>query len=442
MKFGILGPSKFVQKASAVAQSEFPNITPVPLVYEKYTDAPALVRAAQKKLDGILFTGTTPYLLCKEKVQPLLPWEAVPRRGSSLLCALLTALLHFHCDIRKLSFDSYGTRILTEAYGEIGLVPQTVNIWKAPRNPCAPDYLDELVHFHESLYRQGDVTCCLTAMNSVYQTLNAKKIPVVLIEPTKNIYREALTQLQQKYLIQKLRRSQLTVICIHIDTPAARSLFNETTYNMALAKMQTARQIFIFADQIQAAVTEIGYNEYVLYSTRQALESETNHMRNFMLFAQPEIRTLCTMSIGIGFGCTALEAKVNAENAKLQAIQVGGNKIYIAHGANKMDGPFTIIQARKGRDEITIDPQLWALAQKSKLSIKTLHKLFLITERTGKGEFTTAELGEQLHISDRTVNRIIAKLEAASLCTVVGEIMMAPTGRPRRVVKLDLFKET
>ena len=46
MKFGILGPSKFVQKASAVAQSEFPNIAPVPLVYEKYTDAPALVRAA------------------------------------------------------------------------------------------------------------------------------------------------------------------------------------------------------------------------------------------------------------------------------------------------------------------------------------------------------------------------------------------------------------
>lgn len=442
MKFGILGPSKFVEKAIVVTRSEFPNITPVPLVYEKYTDAPELVAAAQKKLDGILFTGTTPYLLCKEKVQPLIPWEAVPRRGSSLLCALLTALLHFHCNIRKLSFDSYGTRTLTEAYAEIGLVPETINIWKAPRNPCDPDYLQALIRFHESLYRRQEVTCCLTAMNSVYHTLTAQKIPVVLIEPTKNIFRDALTQLQQKYLIRKLRQSQLTVICIHIDTPAARSLFNETTYNMALAKMQTARQIFIFADQIQAAVTEIGYNEYVLYSTRRALENETSHMRNFMLFAQPEIRTLCTMSIGIGFGCTALEAKVNAENAKQQAMQLGGNKIYIAHGDDKLDGPFTIIQACKGQDEIKIDPQLWSLAQKSKLSIKTLQKLFLITERSGKGEFTTTELGEQLHISDRTVNRIITKLEAAKLCTLVGEIMVAKTGRPRRVVRIDLFKET
>lgn len=442
MKFGILGPAKFVDKAINLVHTEFPHIIPVPIIYEQYTEAPHLVQEAQKKIEGLLFTGTTPYLLCQEKIQPLIPWEAVPRRGSALLRALLEAALHARCDIRKISFDSYGTHILTEAYAEIGIVPQSVNIWKAPRNPCSPTYLKELVSFHENLYRQGEVTCCLTAMGSVYETLLAKKIPVVIIEPTKNILRDALTQLQQKCLIKKLEQSQLIVICIHVDTPAEHSLFNENTYNLALAKMQTARQIFIFAEQIQAAVTEIGYNEYVLYSTRQALECETNTMRNFMLFAQPEIRTLCTMSIGIGFGVTALEAKVNAENAKSKAMQLGGNKIFIAHSPNKIEGPLTIIPSKKGKAEIKIDSELWHLAQKCKLSTATLQKLFLITEQTGKGEFTTDELCQELHVSIRTVNRIIARLDEAGLCTVVGEVMVAKTGRPKRVIRLELFKDS
>lgn len=436
MKIGIIGPAGLVDKINRVIKSEFPNIEPVNCIYKVYTEALTIIKYQQRYLDAMLFAGTTPYILAKKSIKPAIPWECIPRNGSSLLRVLLEASLVKKHEIQNVSFDSYHKSALYEAYEEIGICKDSLTLFLSEQNIDEPDYLDHVYHFHEINFSQNNVTCCLTALESVYEKLSAKNIPCLMIEPTANIIRETVKKLLLNHRIQISQQSQIVVLCVQIDEPNEYSLLNEDEYQYVIDKMKISKQVYLFAQKIQAAVIEVGLKEYLLFSTRQMLENETNRVENISLLDSIKSNSSSTISLGIGFGSTAKEAKQNARIGMLRASKKGGDMAFIVSEDKTIVGPIKNVDSIEDNCLKKVDENFLRISEKAGVSINAVFRLHSIIEQYGKDTFTSLELANYFGVTLRSMNRLIEKLENSNFCSIIGKKAVANAGRPRRIIQL------
>ena len=437
MKIGIIGPAGIVAKINRVIESNSPDIEPVNCIYKIYTEAPNIIKYQQRYLDAILFAGTTPYILAKKIIKPAIPWECIPRNGSSLLRVLLEAAIVKKYGIHNVSFDSYQKEALYESYEEIGISKDRLTLFLAEQNIDEPDYLEHVYKFHEINFSQNNVTCCLTALESVYEKLSAKNIPCLLIEPTANIIRETLKKLILSHRIQISQQSQIVALCVQIDEPNEYSLLNEDEYQYVIDKMKISKQVYLFAQKIQAAVIEVGLKEYLLFSTRQMLENETNKAENISLLDSIKSNSSSTISLGIGFGLTAKGAKQNARIGMLRASKKGGDMAFIVSEDKTVVGPIKNVDSIEDNRLKKVDEKFLQISEKAGVSINAVFRLHSIIEQHGKNTFTSFELANFFGISLRSMNRLIEKLENNNYCSIIGKKSVANAGRPRRIIQLN-----
>lgn len=436
MKVGVIGPAGMVDKICRIMTRKFPQMLPVNCHYRAYTEAPAIVKYQQPFLDALLFAGTTPYVLTQATVKPTIPWHAIPRDGSSLLRVLLEASLLRHYDIRRVTCDSYEEDSLYETYEEIGLEKNALHLHLAARRPCDADYLTYLWQFHMQRYLHHDVSCCLTALESVYEQLCAHGVACVKIEPTIGVITETLHKLQLTHQLRVSEQNQIVAVCIQVDTPHEYSLFSDNEYQYVIDKMKIAKHIYLFAQRLQAAVTEVGHQEYLLFSTRQALEQETSNLEQIDLLAAVKNDTANTISVGIGYGRTAREARHNAHVGMLRASKSGGDMAFIVYSDKKILGP---LHSRAVEDKpTTIDARFLDVSERTGISINTVFRLYSVMQQRGQDSFTAGELAACLGVTLRTMNRLINKLEIAGYCQIIGKRSLTNTGRPSRIIRLQL----
>ncbi|MDR3560831.1 MAG: HTH domain-containing protein [Negativicutes bacterium] len=438
MKLGLVGPSGLVEKMNRVIKLAFPDIEPVNCSYKVYTEAPNIVKYQQPYLDTVLFAGPTPYFSVKAIVKPLIPWEYIPRNSSSLLRVLLEAALTGNDKISNLSFDSYQEDALYEAYEEIGLDKNHLDIRVADLNLPSSGYLDYVCAFHERHFSQREVSCCITALESVYEKLTQKKIPCLMIKPTTDVIRETVHKLVLSHQIQVSQQSQIVALSIHIDDPNEHSIYSDNEYQYAIDRMQISKQIYLFAQSIQAAIVETGLKDFLLFSTRKMLEDETNNLENIELLRLVKENAANTVSLGIGFGNTAQEAKHGAGLGMLKASKLGVDMAFIVYNNKKITGPIKGDPCETDDAIQKIDEKFLRIAEQAGVSINTIFKLYSIMEQYEQTTFTSMELAELLGVTLRTINRILGKLESCGACAIVGKKIMANSGRPRRIIKLNI----
>jgi hypothetical protein len=437
MKVGIIAPPRYIEKIGEIIRLDFSEIEPINCAYSIYTEAVDIIKHYQPHMDAALFGGTMSYIVAKECIKPIIPWEYLPQNGSSLLRALLeTSQLKY--DICNASFDSYLLGSLIEAYAEIGISRDKLNIHLAERKPTSPGYLNYVYSFHEHLYRTGKVTCCLTALDYVFEKLRADKTPVIMIEHTANIIRETLKKLRLSYQVQVSQRSQIVALYIQITLPNESDLFSYDEYQQILDKMNVSKQIYLFAKRIQAAVIETGEKNYLLFTTRQLLEAETQQLTRINLFEMIWDNTDSTISIGIGYGNTAQEAKQNAQMGATKARSKGENKAYIVFNGKKIVGPINHSGADLALHNSKRDDRLQQIAEKAGVSINTIIRLHNIVSDQAGNIFTPRELSDLFGVTPRTMNRLIEKLENANACFVMGKKASTIGGRPSRIVQVNI----
>ena len=439
MRVGIIGPSQLVPKATRIVKKEFPQFEPIEYIYSTYTETPTLLKYHHLEVDALLFTGKTPYTLAGKYIKPLVPWEYVPRSGSSLMRVLLYAKLWTDFDICNISFDTYNQELLHEAYREIGIPLDQLRIFIAEEQRPSADYQAHICDFHRKNYYQNHASCCITALQGAYDELRACSVPCLLMEPTANIIRESLYKLQLKYLVKISRQSQLVAICIQIDTPSELSLLADDEYQTALNRTKVSEQIYLFAQRIQAAVIETGDNHYLLFTTMQLLENETNSLKSIELLHAVSVNTSSTISVGIGYGQTANEAKSGANRGMMHAVKMGGNLAFIVYDGKKLIGPLENIAPNNEKQAPIIDENFLCISEKVGVSINTVYKLHCLTEQYGKNEFTIRELAPLFGVTTRTMNRIIEKFEANGYCKIIGKRIMGNSGRPSRIILLKIL---
>lgn len=436
MKLGIVGPLEIVLKIEEVIKMEFKDIVCEKMVYNVYTETSDMIKRKQEKLDAVLFAGYVPYEYAKSFSTPSISWESVPRHGGCITRVLLLAALAGY-NILNLSFDSYSKYFLYEAYNEIGIPSDKLNVILADDRPLDKHYLDYIYLFHKENYNTKKVECCITGVLSVYKKLLNDKIPCFCLYPTKNIIRETIAKLQLKYLLQISSQSQIVAICISIDSPNEFSVLYDNDYQFSLSKIKVLEHIYIFAEKIQAAVVDLNQGYYLLFCTKKIIEMETDNYQRIELIDSIYSNTISTISMGIGYGITAKEAKNNALYGSSVANMQGGNRAYLVCENKKLAGPIVGVKNFKDiGEESKVDSRLLNIAEKAGVSVDSVFKLYKIIEEQKKNCFTSNELAELYNVTSRSMNRIINKLEATGYCIIIGKTNFSTLGRPSRIIKL------
>lgn len=436
MKFGLVGPQEIVDKMLVVIKTDFPQIEPVSLIYTDYTQAPTLIGAEQSRLDALLFAGTTPCSYAEKQVKPTIPWDFIPRSGSSLMQVLLQIALSEKYSLYRISSDVYGLDQLAETYAEIGIDRSRCQIYTPQKKESEADHTEFICAFHEDCYRKGLVSCCITALYHVHRRLTAKNIPCFLVVPTFNVIRQTLHKLQLLYHVQVSQQSQIAALFVRLEFPDEYSLLNEDEYQYIIDKTNVAREVYLYAQRLKAAVVEVGSREFLLFSTRQLLENVTENYEHIDLLRTVRNNTASVVSIGVGYGKTAQAAKANAHLGMVRAGKLGGDAAFIVYEENEIFGPIFADERQKSEPDHKIDHKFLFVSERAGISANTVFRLHSVIKKQGRSRFTALELSELLGVSLRTMNRMLTKLSNQGFCREVGKRVLAGAGRPSRIVEI------
>ena len=183
---------------------------------------------------------------------------------------------------------------------------------------------------------------------------------------------------------------------------------------------------------------EQGPGEYVLFSTKELLESQTGSYQRLALLDQLVKEFPYCVSIGVGCSKTAAEARRLSLVALRRSIQrrksgavlqfSDGTSLYIRPGGTAPD-----VKA-------TASEQWQEAAQRTHLSANTIARIAELTCRRQDDRFTARQLAEGLGISRRSADRILERLEAQGYAAAVGQEVFGERGRPARIMQVFLLK--
>ncbi|WP_432663124.1 hypothetical protein R9X47_21375 [Wukongibacter baidiensis] len=439
LKIGIVGHRRRMQKINETAKAYFKNIEIVTILIDEIpntTEFVKMIKSAEQYLDGIIFTGHVPYDILINVMIPKIPWDYIPRDYSQLLRTFLEAILIHKKSIFKVSIDSYDMDTVLRVYDEIGIEKDQLNIFIADQSLYDDNFFQYLKSFHEKNFYENKVSCCITGLSNVYTYLVSKNIPCLSLDPTADVIKQTLHRFQLRNEANINKSSQIVVLSIEIDLTSEYSLISENEYQIMVEKMKVSEDIYLFAQKIQGAVVEVGVRGYLIFCTKSILERETKNLQKLDLLKVISENTSNTLSVGIGYGITAREAKYSANLGMQRAKKNGGNQAFVVYNGKNFVGPILADKDEDDPQKVLIDETFHNIANETELSINTIFKLHCIAEQNKKDCFTPKELAADFGVTLRSMNRILEKLEKGGYAEIVGKRVMSNAGRPSRIIKI------
>jgi hypothetical protein len=232
------------------------------------------------------------------------------------------------------------------------------------------------------------------------------------------------------------RSSEIVVLAIERDLPDEHALIKENEYQLSLESMKISEEIYLFSQRVQAAVVEREIGKFMLFTTKYLFETETEQLQKINILTRQNAMRFSTLSIGIGYGETAREAKFNANLGLLKAKKQGGNQAYKVE-RNQYFGPIIPTSAQGSQASDQIDGYFQKIASETGISLNSILKLQAIIDRNKSNTYTPLELANQFGVSLRSMNRLLEKLIDARYARIIGCNMQSAAGRPSRVIRLN-----
>lgn len=431
MKLGLVIPRQMIDHIEAHVRSEFPDLEILRFPYDMIPDIPGVIEGKQNHADAFLFLGETARRWAARQTKPVVPWATIPRSSASLLRLLVRAVREGYQ--MRIATDFPQETFFRRAFEEAGYHPKDAAFITASSLPYMPDFPEKDAAQLEAFYRDKKADFCITAFYQVYLILRKKNIPIYMLQPAYEDIRHAVQELIISCRLEESQRSQIASLAFHIDPKPSAEDMND--YDLSLEQLQATRCIYEFAHSIQAACTEVSPREYLLFSTREPVEQETNRFQTLRIIQTVQDRTNLILSAGIGYGRTADAAKSCARKAMNRALAGGGNRAFFLGETGNFIGPIANIPliSPKGFDE-----KLVSLSQISGVSLRYLKLFQNLCHAQGRSRFTPAELADATGIGLRTVNRILLKLMDCGCCKEAGRHFASKSGRPSRIIELYL----
>lgn len=326
MRIGIVVPGEIMDEITHFLSKEFPEIEAVPFPYRTIVDIPDILSGHQGNIDTFLFLGNTARRYAEKAIPHSSEWLSIPRSVSALLRLLFRAEVAGHS--MKIATDMDNTTLFDLAFQEIGLPPEEGHVEIMPVKAYSEGLLIRDAARMEKLYRSGAVSFCITIFYQVRDMLKKRGVPVYILQPSYEDIRNGLQRLVLTHELQMNQNNRLAVIAIHTNTPK-NPIPEATDFRLSLEKLAVAREVYRFAKSMDAACIEQPPAEYMLFATSSIIENMTDHYRHLHILQNVAENTAFTLSIGIGYGATAADAKYHALRAMDHAIAAGGSQAYL-----------------------------------------------------------------------------------------------------------------
>ncbi len=435
-RIGIVGHPENVERVLGVIESAFPDVTGIAIETREMSQIENTVQYLSEHIDdfdGVLFTGKILYDVMNHRMHSQNPWVYLDNDESQLQRILLSSLIGQKHDITKISIDSYTEDMVESIYRGIGLIEGQYHAIISKIDIFKESLFDDLIAFHSRCFQTGQSGVAITGISAICSRLHTLGIPAMLLTPNETTIKNTLHDLLEKIRFEDLTVSQIVVISVEIEAGGEYHWTSENEYGLMLEKTHITEEVYKFAQRIQAAVVE-SERSYLLFSTRKIVEYETKNLRELSLFRRIGEKTERTVSVGIGFGITAREAKANALIGKNKASKMGGNQGFVVYNRRHME---KITSVHK-KTEPTSDIQFRDISEKSGVSANNIYHLKCLIDLYKKDTFTSHELADEFGNSLRSTNRMIEKLEVAGYVEVIGKKIIGKSGRPSRLLKFLL----
>ncbi len=436
-RVGIIGHPDNIKRIEKVIDKSFPNVESFPIEMNEMSQVQTtanFLKEHMQDFDGVIFTGKILYDIMNHNMHSQNPWVYLKNDESQLQRILLEARLKHNMDITQISIDSYTEETIQTIYKDFGLEPDTYKVNVSQIDVFNDTLLEDLFEFHQKHNQLNPDSIAITGISNVYSRLKANGIPSMLLISNENAIKNTLHDLLEKIKFEDMTISQIVVVSMEIDMEDEYGLTSENEYSIMLQKTRITEEVYKFAQRIQAAVIESEKN-YLLFTTKQIVESETHHLRELPILRAIKKKTNNTVSVGIGFGTTAREAKSNAVIGKNKALKLGGDLCFVVYDRKHMEQIKPL--DRVNEDTLPpLDTTFKDISENSGVSVNNIYQIKCIMDIYKKNTFTSLELSEEFGNSLRSMNRIIEKLEHAGYIEVVGKKIVGKAGRPSRILKL------
>lgn len=337
-------------------------------------------------------------------------------------------------NIFNISIDGYRKESVLELYAEIDYCGESRVFDWYENDLLSLQTVRDMIAFHECNFRQHRVALCITCISVVYERLRELGIPVLLVSSTFEEVRVTYEKLRLEYLLKAKETGDILMLDVSVSGTEL-SAEAEDDDQLTLEKLRMAENIFLFAQKLQAAVEEMNLGRYLIVVDKLILERETVVYKNISLLSDVKKLRHCKISIGIGSGNSPREAMSNARSARKKAKQSGFSCAYIVYDNVNIVGP---IHSDHFEKSTVAEHPCLAIAEQTHLSVNTLYKLQAIIDKYKNNVFTVNELSLIYGISLRSMYRIIDKLEIGGYITEKGKKMTDGSGRPSRIIQMNL----
>lgn len=428
---GVIGPPELVSKV-LMAALEFPQHNFMDLHYDHEEDTLEIFKANQDKMDVCLFTGPWPYRRVKRELKDghlYMPMVHISNIGSAIHKIIAQMLIDGVC-VHNLSFDCVAPMEASEILAEIGL--SSDGMYFMPHNGSVERR--RYVMYHESLWKSGKTTGCITGLRGAYLKLKQRGVPAYWSEPSLGTIREAVVKAVLEAETLETSSYQLVVGLAQIVDPDHN---NEDILSVSQHTKATMFKVLLeFGEAHGISVVPLEYNYFGLFMTRGTLKDITDDYSKLPQMA--DISTECKGQIvfGFGVGATAALCYANAVLALKYALEASGGG-YIVFGDGRVIGPLGD-DTRLEFSRTMTNSQIVAQADKSGLSVATLTRVQSVLSKQGSQIITPEQLAIGLAVTKRNARRILSQLLDAGLANVVGLDQPGTRGRPQRVFEVNL----
>ncbi|MDN5362026.1 MAG: hypothetical protein PWP70_1073 [Moorella sp. (in: firmicutes)] len=434
-KAAVVGPQDLVNEILALGPG-FPELDLVPAPYHKETQAAEIVKSHIPQVEMVIFTGPVPYLLARDQVAGQVRMVYVRYTGAALYRTLFEILKERKGDtecLKRVSIDILPAAAVMETFAELGLDGSDVHVIAGVQGESGKT----LVEQHQHYYTSGLSTAAVSCLTSAYEELRSLGLPTYRIRPTRFDMREALQLACMESVALYHQKAQVAVGVLRMDIGSRDSI----PYNNVQRLVLDIHQLLLdFGQKAGASVTYLGGYEFLIFTTRGALQRSTRGFREAPLLMEISEKLGINAGLGLGLGHSAGEAENNARAALAKSMEEGAGHCYIFMEGGAVIGPLDSASPLRYRTR-TADPRLISLAETSGLSVATINRLQAVLENYGRSTLTANEVAVGLGITLRSARRLLNAMTTSELARVVGEEQPVSRGRPRKVYDLKIDEE-
>ena len=424
MNIGIIGPLDSGEKIADIMKKDFLKLTPKLYAVSKIDEAYLQIEKSQQECDGLIFTGVGVYSKIVEKVTPSLPCVYIPFLTASIIKSLWELNQRFP-KCKNIAIDTVEKSEVEDTIEELNLEDINVHVMNYNHLHSEQNYVD----FHLNMHKTRQVSVSIIGLGWVYEELKKKGYPVIRLYSTKSEIKGQISD-----LTYKIKQAEVKEATMAVQLLSVKSQQDITQYKALEISSLIESNLVGYLKEIQGSIFNLNSNQYIIFSTRGAVENTHNLMKlkNTLDYLE---KSNISIFVGTGLGRTAYESEINANKALEAALKEEKSSVFKVERGNIV-GP--LLQ----EDELTYDfimdnSKTEEMSELINLNPLYIQKINAIKEKYAKDTFTSEELAKHLGVSTRTANRIVKKIIDNHCGEVVGLESNSSLGRPKKVVMIN-----